>query len=124
MDIDKYGRVPIYEQIVNSVEKEISTGVLKPMDQLQSVRELAMEISVNPNTIQKAYAELERRGMCYSAPGQGRFVSADAPKKLKEMAYQSVGKLKELVTELMKAGICEEDLIKAVKDCYAKEGIK
>ena len=124
LNIDKYGRVPIYEQIVNSVEKEISTGVLKPMDQLQSVRELALEISVNPNTIQKAYAELERRGMCYSAPGQGRFVSPDAPKKLKEMAFQSVDKLKELVCELMKAGICEEDLIKVVKDCYAKEGTK
>ena len=57
MNIDKYGRVPIYEQIVNSVEKEISTGVLKPMDQLQSVRELAMEISVNP----KYYSESIRR---------------------------------------------------------------
>ncbi len=124
MNVDKYARTPIYEQIVASVEKEISTGVLKPMDQMQSVRELAYELSINPNTIQKAYAELERRGLCYSAPGQGRFVSVDAVQKIKERALDSLDELKEIVRKLLSSGIEEKDLIKAVKDCCEEEGAR
>ncbi len=124
LNVDKYSRTPIYEQIVAAVEKEISTGVLRPMDQLESVRELAYSLSINPNTIQKAYAELERRGLCYSAPGQGRFVSVDAQVRLKERALDSLDEFKELVCKLLRAGVDEKDLIKAVTDCSEKEGTR
>ena len=71
MNINKLGRTPIYMQIIDEIEKEILAGILKPMDQLPSVRALSVEISINPNTIQKAYTELEHKGICYTSPGQG-----------------------------------------------------
>lgn len=73
--IDKYSRVPIYEQIIEQVEMHIALGDLAPESLLPSVRSLSVELSVNPNTLQKAYAELERRGLCYSVPGNGCFIS-------------------------------------------------
>ena len=81
--IDKYSRVPIYEQIIEQVEMHIALGDLAPESLLPSVRSLSVELSVNPNTLQKAYAELERRGLCYSVPGNGRFISPGAPEALR-----------------------------------------
>ena len=78
--IDKFGRTPIYEQIIQQAERLIASGVWKPDDQIPSVRTMSQELSINPNTLQKAYAELERSGISYSVPGNGRFVSRDAPR--------------------------------------------
>ena len=69
---------PIYEQISDSFRRLIISGVLKPDEKLPSVRELASELAINPNTIQRAYRELETDGWCYSVPGKGSFVGAGA----------------------------------------------
>ena len=66
---------PIYEQVVDKFQKLILTGALEPNTKMPSVRSLAVELSINPNTIQRAYAELERRGFIYSVKGRGSFVS-------------------------------------------------
>ena len=66
---------PIYEQIVNRFKKLILNDVLKTDEKMPSVRALAMELSINPNTIQKAYSELERQGYIYTVKGRGNFVS-------------------------------------------------
>lgn len=66
---------PIYEQIVDGVETLALRGALPAGSQLPSVRQLAMELSINPNTIQRAYTELERRGVIYAAKGRGNFIS-------------------------------------------------
>lgn len=68
---------PIYEQVVDQVEALALRGALPPGSQLPSVRQLAVELSINPNTIQRAYAELERRGVIYAAKGRGNFISDD-----------------------------------------------
>lgn len=73
--LDYKDRRPIYEQIVEKVSELILKGVLKPDEKMPSVRSLAMELSINPNTIQRAYSELERRGFLYSVKGRGNFVS-------------------------------------------------
>lgn len=73
--IDYRDRRPIYEQVVEKFGDLIVRGVLKPDDQLPSVRQMAMDLSINPNTIQRAYAELERRGFTYSIKGKGSFVA-------------------------------------------------
>ena len=65
---------PIYEQIVDRYRHLILMGALAPDEQMPSVRSLAMELSTNPNTVQKAYAELERQGYLYSVKGRGSFV--------------------------------------------------
>lgn len=73
--IDYTDRTPIYEQIVKNIEKLIGLGVLKPDDKLPSVRSLGIELSTNPNTIQKAYTQLEAKGVIYSVKGIGNFVA-------------------------------------------------
>lgn len=73
--IDYKDRRPIYEQVIERFQDLIVRGVLKPDSQLPSVRSLAMELSINPNTIQRAYTELERQGFIYSIKGRGSFVS-------------------------------------------------
>ena len=72
--IDYSERRPIYEQVAEKIAELIIRGVLPPESQLPSVRSLAMDLSINPNTIQRAYQELERKGYTYSVPGKGSFV--------------------------------------------------
>ena len=90
--IDYRDARPIYEQIVDGVENLALRGALPAGSQLPSVRQLAMELSINPNTIQRAYAELERRGVIYSAKGRGNFISDDTAalrqRRLDEIAAQ------------------------------------
>lgn len=66
---------PIYEQIIDEIEQMVVHEVLEPDSQLPSVRQMAAELSINPNTIQRAYSELENRGVIYSVKGKGNFVS-------------------------------------------------
>jgi len=73
--IDYKSRTPLYQQIVDNVERLGLSGLLPPGGQLPSVRSLAVALSINPNTIAKAYAELESRGVIYSRPGRGSFMA-------------------------------------------------
>ena len=75
--VDFKSRKPIYEQLVDNVSSLVLRGILKPNENIPSVRQLAQELGINPNTIHKAYTELERRGIIYSSPGRGSFVSDD-----------------------------------------------
>ena len=90
--LDYRDRRPIYEQIVERFEELMATGALEEGSQLPSVRSLAMELSINPNTIQRAYAELERRGVIYAAKGRGNFISDDTAalcqRRLEEIGAQ------------------------------------
>lgn len=74
-DIDLMSRVPIYEQLYRKVIELILKGVLNEQDKLPSVRSLATELSVNPNTVAKAYSLLERDGVIYSLAGRGSFIA-------------------------------------------------
>lgn len=96
--IDLQNRKPIYEQIVECFETLIVSGVLEPDSQMPSVRALAMELSINPNTIQKAYAALEQEGYIYPVKGRGNFVSGN--EGLKQKKQDSVfASLRELVAK-------------------------
>ena len=90
--IDYRDARPIYEQIVDGVETLALRGALPSGSQLPSVRQLAMELCINPNTIQRAYAELERRGVIYAAKGRGNFISDDTAalrkRRLEEIGVQ------------------------------------
>ena len=98
--IDYKSRVPLYQQIVDNVEKLTLRGLLLPEQQLPSVRALAVELSINPNTIAKAYGELEAKGLIYSLPGRGSFV-AENPAKLRENAR---AQLREEMSALRQEG--------------------
>ena len=106
---------PIYEQIKDGLRKLIVTGAMAPDEKLPSVRALATQLSINPNTIQRAYNELEGEGYIYSVPGKGSFASgsmdADAARR-KEL----LTRVRELVTELRYLGITDEELLAILKE--------
>jgi GntR family transcriptional regulator len=76
--IDPKAAVPIYRQITDHIQRAVAAGKLQPGDQLPSVRELAAQLLVNPNTVAKVYRDLEREGLLEARRGQGTYVSASA----------------------------------------------
>ncbi|MCD7763943.1 MAG: GntR family transcriptional regulator [Lachnospiraceae bacterium] len=116
--IDLQNRKPIYEQITERFETLIVNGVLEPDSQMPSVRSLAMELSINPNTIQKAYSMLEQQGYIYPVKGRGNFVSGNGAlmkQKKQESVFQS---LEELVQKGKELGIACEDFLEKTRKYY------
>ena len=106
--IDYKARRPIYEQIVSSIEDLAVRGVLEPDSQLPSVRQLAVELSINPNTIQRAYSQLEKTGVIYSVKGKGNFVAAD-PKRLREEKMEQIlQEMEKLLRQALALGVGRE----------------
>lgn len=105
---------PIYEQIKDGLRRMIVTGAMAQDEKLPSVRALATQLSINPNTIQRAYEALEREGYVYSVAGKGSFV---APRKDVDTGRQAelLKQLDEAVKELLFLGVARETLIKRVE---------
>ncbi len=112
--VDAMSRIPVYEQIVEQMERFVLAGIMRPNDKLPSVRNLSVELSINPNTIQKAYTELDRRGVVYSVPGRGSFVAADAVEKIGGSKRMKLNELRDLMRELKLAGITYGE----VEECF------
>ena len=108
--IEPLSRQPVYEQIVEQTETLVLTGTLKAGDQMPSVRTLAVTLSINPNTIQKAYIELDRRGIIQAAPGKGNFISPAAYDLLCQTKRNQLDAFDNLVRELFLAGVEKEEL--------------
>ncbi len=100
---------PIYEQVHDGLRKLIVTGALTPDEKLPSVRSLATQLAINPNTIQRAYAELESEGYTYSMPGKGSFVSGDRHAE-HARRKELVEKLRQVATELRYLGVTTAEL--------------
>ena len=118
MSIDKFSRKPIYEQIVEGIERDIVMGILREREQLPSIRELSSILGVNPNTIQKAFGELDRNGIIVSGQGRGCFVADKAAEKIKEKLSARITDIESIAVELARAGIEEEKLLDAVRRAY------
>jgi len=117
--IDNQSRQAVYEQIVQQVERYVLTGVLKGGDKVPSVRGLSIQLGVNPNTVQRAYTELERNGVLITAPGRGAFVSDRGAVTLKERRREmSLTELKALLAELKLAGLEKSDILQIIEDAY------
>ena len=114
--IDVMSRVPVYEQIINQVEEQILTGLLNSGDKMPSVRSLSVSLSINPNTIQKAYTELDRK--IITVPGKGSFISQEALDILGASSREKMPEFKQAVRELALAGITKDELIQAVNDVF------
>lgn len=108
---------PIYEQIQTELRRLMLTGLLPPGSRLPSVRELAGQLAINPNTIQRAYNELEAEGYIYSVAGKGSFVSgtADPDAARRETLRADV---KKLLNELRYLGVTEADAAALIKEVY------
>ncbi len=108
--IDYKDSRPIYEQIVENFKMQMYKGILQEGDQMPSVRSLAIELSTNPNTVQKAYTELERQGFIYTVKGRGNFVKGDALLK-ENKKNELVKEIVELFSEAHEIGLSLEELI-------------
>ncbi len=115
IQINYQDKRPIYEQIVERFRQLIVKGILKSDDKIPSVRNLAIDLSINPNTIQKAYQELERQGLIYTVKGRGNFVSAKE-QWVDDESGVLMKQLKGCVRELVQIGIQPEKILKAVNE--------
>ncbi|MFC5630648.1 MULTISPECIES: GntR family transcriptional regulator [Streptococcus] len=102
---------PIYAQIAQHVKMQIISNQVKSGDQLPTVREYAEEAGVNPNTMQRAFTELEREGMVYSQRTSGRFVTEDIDLIAEKRLEVAQLELKNFVSNMQKIGFSQEDII-------------
>ncbi|RHR20840.1 GntR family transcriptional regulator [Clostridium sp. AF19-22AC] len=119
--IDYQSRIPIYEQIVERFEMLILKGVLEPDDQMPSVRSLALQLSINPNTIQKAYTQLEQQGYIYPVKGRGNFVSGSGKlaEEKKQAFFQDLDALLAYGREI---GITQNECRNYIDQYYSEGG--
>ena len=115
--LDYKDRRPIYEQVVSKFEELMLLGAMKENEPLPSVRSFAMELSINPNTIQRAYVELERQGYIYSIKGKGSFVADNG--HVKEAGRQEVLQRQvDLAKEACALGVTKEQLWEQIVRIY------
>ncbi|MCI8454852.1 MAG: GntR family transcriptional regulator [Lachnospiraceae bacterium] len=115
--LDYKDRRPIYEQVTERLSELMLHGILVENEALPSVRSLAMDLSINPNTIQRAYAELERQGYIYTVKGKGSFVAENSSmreNRKKELLIQ----VSEIIDEAIRLGITGEEIKKMIEIQY------
>lgn len=109
-------KAPIFEQLKAQILEFISLGILAPNDKLPSVRSLATELSINPNTVSKAYQELELQGYIYTTPGKGCFV---ADNHLETQIRQvKLGEFKTCVEDMQRHQVAKIDLLQVIDEIY------
>ncbi|WHH58867.1 GntR family transcriptional regulator [Petroclostridium sp. X23] len=122
--LDFRDRRPLYEQIKERMKTFILSGVLKSDERIPSVRELAQSLTINPNTIQKAYKELEDEGYIYSIRGKGNFVVPQDlvvnQKKLNDLEQE----MKKILKEMLYLGIGKERILSLINDIYSERTVK
>lgn len=115
--LDMSDKRPIYEQIEDRFKELIALGVLQTDEKIPSVRQLAIDLSINPNTIQRAYTELERDGFIYSVKGRGNFV-ADVSDKLPTRKKRYYNELDEILEKAEGYLLTPDDVIEHVEQFY------
>ena len=115
--IDYKNDKPLHEQITFGIKELIISGILKPDEQLPSVREMSVELTVNPNTVQRAYKTLEADGIIYSVRGKGNFVSK-ITNVSEDKTYALYEVLEKTVKELAFLGEAEENIKNVIKNIY------
>ena len=111
---------PIWEQIRDSIKKQILAGALSAGDKLPSVRVLSGELGINPNTIQRAYTELESEGFVYSVVGRGSFVAEKNTSSLEAEKVKRLSLFKKALDEAYEIGIEKAELIEIIEKEYEK----
>ena len=117
--LDNLSSVPIYEQLIRKIKENIMKGYLNPGDHLPSVRKMARELNVTPNTVQKAYSMLEQERVIMTERGKGAFVADKKPEidnrqKLEELKRE----IKPLIMELLYSGVEKSDIINMIEEFF------
>lgn len=118
--LDYQNRRPLYEQVEEKFRNLILIGALEPGSRMPSVRQLAIELSINPNTIQRAYMQLEQEGLIYPVKGKGNFIAdSEEVRKISKASYTE--ELKTLIRKGKAMGMEAEELIYIIRECYKEE---
>ena len=118
--IDYQSKLPLYEQIAERFQAMILRDALPPGSQMPSVRSLAMDLSINPNTIQKAFSLLEQRGYIYTVRGRGNYV-ADTARLAEQEKASLLKEVNNLLIQGKELGISRKEFIAVVDMLYGKE---
>lgn len=119
LNIRLEGKLPIYEQLYNGISRLVSSGELVPDEKLPAVREVAKQFGINPNTVQKAYAQLEQSGLIYSIPAKGSYVS---PEKAAADAVkgEALRKTEQELRSACRAGIGLDEIISLAESIWSE----
>ncbi|MBR2500591.1 MAG: GntR family transcriptional regulator [Clostridia bacterium] len=115
INIDYRDARPIYEQVKDSFKNLIFHGILKQDEKIPAVRELAGELAINPNTIQRAYKELEAEGYIYSVKGKGTFIAEPLGREKQEQKEKLMESLHTVLDELFYLGITKDEIIGVIE---------
>lgn len=115
--LDLHSRAPIYQQLKDQILRLIMAGAIGPGDPLPSVRVMARELGINPNTVAKAYQDLEKSGLIYLVAGKGSFIS-DSDQLGRQVTVSITDKLRKILIELKNAGVALETVLQLTKQVY------
>ena len=104
INLDYTSRTPIYEQIVNEIERYVALGILKEKEQILSIRELAINLGINPNTVKKAYSILEQKGIIISMSTKGTFIKENASFVKENTINNYINDIEKIIDKLIKLG--------------------
>ena len=119
--LDLQSRTPIYQQLKEKILRLIMAGAIGQGDPLPSVRVMARELGINPNTVAKAYQDLEKSGLIYSVAGKGSFISGEETLD-RQMTASVLDRFREAVREARSAGVDRQTALALVEEVY-KEGV-
>jgi len=120
--LDDHSGVPVYRQIIDQVLGGVSTGTLRPGDQLPTVRQVAVDLAINPNTVQRAYRELEIRGLLETQQGTGTFISQQKIKRDEAERRRQLSQLAaDFIARAGAAGFNIEELLEAIHESVDSE---
>jgi GntR family transcriptional regulator len=123
IEIDTGNGVPIYLQIVEQIKRNVAMGRLRAEEGLPSVRQLAVDLTINPNTVARAYLELEHEGIIYKRQGQGTFVSAQAEEtSRRERQREAAALLEQALAEAFDSGMTREEIGELYRRLIARYG--
>lgn len=115
INLDYQSRIPIYEQIVNNIEKYVAVGILREKSQIPSIRELANNLGINPNTVKKAYDILENRGVIMTISTKGTFISNNTKMVLENKIDNEINLIKDKIRELENMGISKKEIMERIE---------
>lgn len=115
INLDYQNRLPIYEQIVNNIEKYVALGIIEAKQQIPSIREMAASLGVNPNTVKKAYDILESKGIIVTISTKGTFIADNTKNIMEEKIDKEINNIKIKIEELTKLGISKKEIIERIK---------
>ena len=118
ISVDTRDRKPIYEQLCDNIKEMVLRGFLNPNEQLPGVRTLAMQLAINPNTIAKAYAELEHQGIIYSIQGRGSFICDNIASLVSEQKSEVLDGIEQTLKKARKLGIDKGEILEIINNVW------